>query len=457
MANNYVLLSSTVLQTTTASVVFSNIPTTGYTNLKIKVSARGTRSNPSDTLNIRLNGDSTGSNYLYTQMYGYGNAGAVGTASGISGIFTAMPSATSTANYFGVCEVEVFGYSNSSAFKAIRSSDGAPMDNNNNWQINDTSFLWQVNTAITSITFVFDVGNFVKGSTIAIYGLTAETQTPVSPKATGGDVVINDGTYWYHAFLSSGTFTPLSALTCDYAVIAGGGAGGFKIGGGGGAGGFRASASNALLASAYPVLVGAGGAAPTYSVGQGSNSSINSFIATGGGYGATGDAGNSAGAGGSGGGGSHQTGGQTAGAGNTPSTSPSQGNNGGAGTYGGGPLAFPGGGGGAGAVGGTGNGSSISGAGGAGSATHNSINISTWLSTTNTGEGNLVAGGGGGGCNNSNGSPGAGGAGGGGAGGGSGAATSGTANTGSGGGGGRNDNNPAGQGGSGLVIVRYAV
>ena len=454
MANNYVLLSSTVLQTTTASVVLSNIPTTGYTNLKIKVSARGTRSNPTDTMNIRPNGDS--SNSLYTQLYGYGNTGLTATGSGTSGMFDAIPAATATAGYFGTCEIDILGYA-TSAHKPIRIVGGSPTDTTTTWQINDTSFLWQINTAISSITFTADVGSFVKGSNFAIYGLAAEAQTPVSPKATGGDIVVSDGTYWYHAFWSSGTFTPISALTCDYAVVAGGGSGGFKIGGGGGAGGFRASASNALLASAYPVLIGAGSAAAVAFIGQGTNSSINSFVATGGGYGGTGDALNSAGSGGSGGGGSHQVGGQTGGTGNTPSTSPSQGNNGGTGYSAGGPGAFPGGGGGAGAVGGNGSSSYVSGSGGAGSATHNSINISTWLSATNSGEGNVVAGGGGGGCNNSNGSPGSGGAGGGGAGGGNSAATSATANTGSGGGGGRNDNNPAGQGGSGLVIVRYAV
>jgi hypothetical protein len=454
MANNYVLLSSTVLQTNAASVTLSNIPTTGYSNLKIKVSARSTRSNPTDTMNIRPNGDSA--NSLYTQLYGYGNTGLTATGSGTSGMFDAIPAATATDGYFGTCEIDILGYS-ASAHKPIRIVGGSPTTTNTTWQINDTSFLWQVNTAISSITFVTDVGSFVLGSNFAIYGLAAEAQTPVSPKATGGDIVISDGTYWYHAFWASGTFTPISALTCDYAVVAGGGSGGFKIGGGGGAGGFRASTSNALLATEYPVLIGAGGAGATATfVGQGTNSSINSFVSTGGGYGGSGDAGSSAGSGGSGGGGPHVPGGQTGGTGNTPSTSPSQGNNGGNGAYGGGPMAFTGGGGGAGAVGANAT-TSNSGNGGAGSSTYNSINISTWLSATNSGEGNLVAGGGGGGCNNSNGSPGSGGAGGGGAGGGNSAATAGTVNTGSGGGGGRNDNNAAGRGGSGLVIVRYTV
>jgi hypothetical protein len=51
---------------------------------------------------------------------------------------------------------------------------------------------------------------------------------------------MTDGTYWYHTFVSSGTFTPQKAISCDYLVVAGGGGGGQDDNGaGGGAGGLR--------------------------------------------------------------------------------------------------------------------------------------------------------------------------------------------------------------------------
>jgi hypothetical protein len=451
MAENYVLLETIELSSTTASVTFDNLPSTGYTDLKVVGSFRGTTAQVYEITHLRFNGLTT--NLSSRSIEGTGSTAVSFTNSHI--YFSSGVGASATSNTFSNAEAYIPNY-RSTDYKSV-SIDNTGENNASLSYSQFTAGLWSSTAPITSIELA-PTGNFVAGSTFSLYAVAATGTTPVTaPFASGGNIVANDGTYWYHAFWSSGTFTPFKALTCDYAVVAGGGSGGFKIGGGGGAGGFRASTSNALLATAYPVLIGAGGAGATATfIGNGTDSSINSFVATGGGYGGSGDAGSSAGSGGSGGGGPHVTGGQTGGTGNTPSTSPSQGNNGGNGAYGGGPMAFTGGGGGAGAVGANAT-TSNSGIGGAGSATYNSINISTWLSATNSGEGNLVAGGGGGGCNNSNGSPGSGGAGGGGAGGGNSAATAGTVNTGSGGGGGRNDNNAAGRGGSGLVIIRYAM
>jgi hypothetical protein len=453
MPQNHVLLENIELSQAASSVTLDNIPQTGYSDLKIVVSARTSDANSISGMGFRVGNGTvdTGSNYTYREITGDGSTPSFSSGT-VSSLNSITNGGSSTSNTFGNFEIYIPAYTSSTA-KSM-SVDAVTENNATSAQARLQAWYWGGTSAINIITFTATSTNFVAGSTFRIYGVAALNTTPVtSPLATGGQIVANDGTYWYHAFLSSGTFVPQKNLSCDYLVVAGGGAGGFKIGGGGGAGGFRASVGNTLVANTYPVIVGAGGSAPTSYVGQGSNSSINSFVSTGGGYGATGDNLNSAGAGGSGGGGSHQVGGQTGGAGNTPSVTPSQGNNGGVGYSGGGPNAFPGGGGGAGAVGGNGGGSQ-SGAGGSGSSTYNSINISSWLSTTNTGISGALAGGGGGGCNNSNGSPNSGSTGGG-NGGGASAATSATANSGSGGGGGRNDNNPAGQGGSGIVIVRY--
>jgi len=216
-------------------------------------------------------------------------------------------------------------------------------------------------------------------------------------------------------------------------VVAGGGGGGC-LGGGGGAGGFIYSNAFPVSVSNYTVTVGAGGAGTTNRAAQGSNGNNSVFGALtaigGGGAGSytTLTSGKSGGSGGgSGNGGSFGIG--TFG----------QGNNGGAAvtSYGGG------GGGGAGTVGTNGNGTT-GGAGGAG--------LSCSISGTAT---NYAGGGGGGGD-----TAGAGGSGGGGAGSINNASpTAGSPNTGGGGGGSRNANSGLGygtNGGSGIVIVRYA-
>ena len=328
--------------------------------------------------------------------------------------------------------------------------------------------------------------------------------------ATGGTIT-TCGNDKIHTFTGPGTFavSKISSTAADnvvsYMVIAGGGGGGGVSeggAGGAGAGGYREvkspvtpytaspldgypSSPNRITvtAASFAIAVGAGGTGggnqsnPGPNSTNGTNSSFSTITSAGGGAGGQGgnpygpSSGTNGAAGGSGGGGHGYTdaaAGFTAGAGNTPPVSPSQGNDGanGVASNSDGAAQNGGGGGGAGAAGSraspTGDGGSpyTGGAGGAG--TTSSIN----------GTPTTRAGGGGGGrrCAPPNGTPGVGGTGGGGAGGGFGptpgtsvCATAGTDNTGGGGGGGgRSENSPSSpaggdgkNGGSGIVIIRY--
>ena len=243
-----------------------------------------------------------------------------------------------------------------------------------------------------------------------------------------------------------------NTYSADILVVAGGGGGGGRYySGGGGAGGFRTSTQSLSVGQVYTVTVGGGGngGTPDNEGTNGSNSSISgsgitTITSAGGGGGGGGGVPDQLGlAGGSGGGSSGYDDTGTGGAGNTPSTSPSQGNNGGGNTvlnqFGGG------GGGGASAVGGT-SGGTTGANGGNGSA------------SSITGSSVTYAGGGGGGGQ----SPSAGGTGGTG-GGGNGASDSSAGSAGGtnlGGGGGGIDGNPPRNdtngysGGSGVVILR---
>ncbi len=126
---------------------------------------------------------------------------------------------------------------------------------------------------------------------------------PRGVSASGGTVV-TDGSYIYHIFTSSGTFTmSSSSASIEYLVVAGGGGGGGgDAGGGGGAGGFRTNAQGAtsgggaaaeaamtISAGTYQVVVGSGGAGGVGSDVDASNggaSSFNGISAAGGGGGA---------------------------------------------------------------------------------------------------------------------------------------------------------------------------
>lgn len=448
MPANYVLLERIELNASAASITFANIPQTGYTDLKAVFSVREA-TGTSYTMGIRFNGTTT--NYSRIDLRGNGAAASSGSASSFEPI---VNSSGATASTFGNGEIYIPNYT--SATNKSVSIDSTSENNATTSFLRMTAGLWSNVAAITQIDFVPDTGSFAANSTFSLYGLAATGTTPViAPKASGGNRIDYDGTYWIHTFNTSGTFTPATGLTCDYLVVAGGGGGGSGVsgqnmGGGGGAGGLRStvtatggggsleSALSVAKDTAYTVTVGAGGAGGVTNLRgtNGSNSVFSSITSTGGGGGGGNSTDRNGNTGGSGGGGLG-TGGTvgTGGAGTT-----NQGYAGGTGTNVSGPtFAFgAGGGGGANAVGANGS-DAQGGNGGAG------------VATSISGSSVTRAGGGGGGANTASG--GTGGSGGGGAGA-VGAATSGTVNTG-GGGGGSGNGNQAGTGGSGIVIIRY--
>ena len=449
MPNTYTLLETiSVGAAGAANVTFNSIPQTGYTDLVVRTSLRETSTNSGIAL-CKINAITSG--YTGKQLNGNGASASsdsnyVG-SSGFGMDGTNNPSST-TANTFSSSEWYFPNYT-SSNYKSV-SVNGTNETNATTAFSGLGAYLLSNTAAISSLTFSSYSGTFVQHSTFSLYGVSALGTTPTkAPKATGGSIIQTDGTYWYHAFLSSGTFTPATALSCDVLVVAGGGAGGVGgIAGGGGAGGVFYATSQSVGTSAQTVTIGAGGAgssSQTLAV-NGSNSVFGSLTAAvGGGGGGMADA---------------PTANQTSGSGGSSggirnvvrtgvsigTATSGQGNVGAAGSS----NTDAGGGGGAGAVGVAGTGGTTSGAGGAGLNTW-----SSWLSTTGLGVSGFIGGGGGGGGFTPSPavSAGAGGSGGGGAGG-TGNGTSGTANTG-GGGGGAGGFSTSGSGGSGLVIIRY--
>lgn len=451
MPDTYTLLEKVVVGAATASSVsFTSIPQT-YTDLCVVMSTRHGRAVNSSSLRLRINSD-TGANYSNLMLQGDGtNITNIKNSGSTSIIYFYGDGSSATANTFSNVQLYFANYSGSN-YKSI-SIDSTAENNGGLAPVNINSGLWSSTSAITSLTFDEPNGpsNFLQHSTFYLYGVAKFGVTPTrAPKATGGDIIVSDGTYWYHAFTSSGTFRPSTSLSCDVLVVAGGGGsgsstGGNYVSGGGGAGGYLKHTSQSFTTTSYTVTVGAGGAGTgtgTLNGNKGSNSQFASLTASvGGGFGGANTGGTNSG--GSGGGASV---GATGGA--ATSGQGFAGGNGGPGAA----NYTGGGGGGAGAVGAAGT-STNGGNGGAGTNAD-----SSWLSATGLGVSGYIAGGGGG-ASWGAGLTGIGGSGGGGLGGGNstqGAGTAGTANTGSGAGGGGNGFNGA-SGGSGLVIVRYAV
>ena len=429
--STYTPIYSTTISSAVSSVTLSNIPTT-YTDLTISLEVQLASSG--EDLYVRFNGDS-GSNYSSTWLRGISNV-----ASSLRQSSTGCrlsDGGSSTTGYTTQQTIHIQNYSNATTYKTILSRS-----NNASRGLDAFVNLWRSTSPITSLNFYTSAGNISSG-TITVYGIKAAAP---APKATGGDYVYTDNTYWYHIFNNSGLFDVKTSMNVDYLVVAGGGGGGSEEGGGGGGGGYRTATTQAVTPVAYTVTVGAGGVGGVASGTRGTsggNSTFNSFSATGGGGGGTNTS--KTGLSGGSGGGSGNAGAGTGGSGNAGSYTPVEGYAGGTNT----PYRNGSGGGGAAGVGTAPTSATDAGNGGSG-ATSSYSGFSV-----------VYAGGGGGGKQYASNSGGTGGAGGGGNGGGSSAAVAGTTNLGGGGGGGAAGGIGAGptaaNGGSGIVIVRYAL
>lgn len=466
MAANYVLLDRIELNTTAASIVFDNIPQTGYTDLKIVMSLRSTIGGGTnwDPLLYRFNGSTSG--YSTREVEGTGSSAAsssatTATSAAAGGTWGRLhdygiTTSNQTANTFSNIEFYIPNFTSSN--QKSGSLDSVYETNATAAYAEMVATLHTGTSAIATLAFALKDGSFAANSTFSLYGIAAVGTTPaIAPKADGGNVIGTDGTYWYHAFLSSGTFTPQVALNADVLVVAGGGGGGGSYAGGGGAGGLLAFTGQSLAnATSYACTIGSGGSGGAQNV-SGTTGSDSQFAALtlvkgGGGAGNGGAVTTNVGLNGGSGGGAGRNafaGGDVAGGTATSGQGFAGGSyvNATAGNVGAG-------GGGAGAIGGSQTvAGTVAGVGGAGTNSY-----SSWLSATGLGVSGFIAGGGGGGAFSGASAAGTGGAGGGANGGYGVSGSSANVNTGGGGGGGGGNTSYAGgNGGSGVVIIRYLV
>ena len=150
---------------------------------------------------------------------------------------------------------DIYGsFSTSSVFLSTTGIDG--FENNGSTMKLDTNYgAWTLmNDAMTKWFLVDSYKNTMLVSTTNF--ITIVYSGTIS--ATGGTTTLT-GSYKYHVFTTSGSFTISSGSgTVNYLVVGGGGGGGDRHGGGGGAGGIRTGSWSATPAT-YTITVGAGG------------------------------------------------------------------------------------------------------------------------------------------------------------------------------------------------------
>jgi len=327
MATTYVPLATTTATGGETTISFTSI-SGFYTDLVLVSSLIATT--PYEMF-LQFNTD-TGTNYSTIYMEGNGTAASSGRSTTSPNILVSFNSTTNPTPV----TINIQNYANTTTNKTVLARSSAASAS-----VLSYVGMWRNTAAITSIQLKLTGGrSFSAGATFSLYGI-ANAAIAGGAKATGGDTISTDGTYWYHAFRTSGTFTPNSTLSCDVLAIAGGGGGSTSNGySGGGAGGLAYTTANSF-STAQTVTIGGGGASAT----AGTNTTIGSLTAAVGG-GRGGAAGTAGGNGGSGGGGGDANAGGGPYAGGTATAG--QGNAGGNGTAG---FAQGGGGGGAGGAG----------------------------------------------------------------------------------------------------------
>jgi hypothetical protein len=265
------------------SIVFSGIPQ-DFTDLYVSVSARCTGTG--NTLNVTFNENTSG----YSNQTLQGNGGSGSSFANFTRYAALIGMANETSNTFGSSNIYIPNYTGSS--NKSYSTDGASENNATQAYQAIIAGLWNNSSPITSIAFIPLDGTFVAGSSISLYGIKrgSDGRTEV---ASGG-VITTSGGYTIHTFNTSGTFVANRNLDVEYLVVAGGGGSSSIFAqAGGGAGGYRcsvigessgggAAAEPKLFLSpqSYSVLVGAGGAggsnASSYS--PGSSGASSTFI-----------------------------------------------------------------------------------------------------------------------------------------------------------------------------------
>jgi hypothetical protein len=172
MPNTYQLISSNVLSTSAASVTFSAIPST-YTDLVLRISARGLDAAlNTETMQFFVN-NSTSAQYSYRSMRNFNSTATSDKSSGnSSGTFSRVLNGnSSTSNSFMSYEIYIPSYTASQA-KPISGFGGAEESATANYYNNATAALWNNTAAITS--FKLQPNNssaFAIDSSFYLYGI----------------------------------------------------------------------------------------------------------------------------------------------------------------------------------------------------------------------------------------------------------------------------------------------
>ena len=172
MANTYTLIQAvTVGSDGAASINFTSIPAT-YTDLLIKLSARGDAAATTwQNVRLRFNSDS-GSNYTHITLAGLDTTVATATQTTVYNRFSYAPYANVTASIFSNSEYYIPNYTSANN-KSMSYDSSAENNSSSVYALAFSAGVWTNSAAISSIAITPDPGgNWVQYSTAYLYGIS---------------------------------------------------------------------------------------------------------------------------------------------------------------------------------------------------------------------------------------------------------------------------------------------
>lgn len=170
MALQLFKIASTTVESPVTTVTFSSIPS-GYADLALAVSARGSRGANTDFLQIKFNSSSSS----YTARYLYQSGGTSGASTNATDIYVPMNGNNSTTSTFGNALFYIPNYT-SSNYKSVSAEAVQEMNGTGgtDFQMYLSAGLWSNTSAITQIdlTPLSSYGpNLIANSTFTLYGV----------------------------------------------------------------------------------------------------------------------------------------------------------------------------------------------------------------------------------------------------------------------------------------------
>ena len=192
MANTFEKITTvTVGSGGTSAITFSSIPQT-YTDLKIIFSGRSTKAGSYTGAGLLTFNSGEAGVMNQKDLYGVGGTSSPGSATSASADFISIgegsfPSAGNTSGVFGNFELYVKSYTESN-YKSW-SIDYIACDNSTTSYPIIAAGIYNINSAVTTVTIACSGGNWAQNTTATLYGIRNAAKTAGnSIKATGGNV-----------------------------------------------------------------------------------------------------------------------------------------------------------------------------------------------------------------------------------------------------------------------------